>query len=180
MDLIEHTFTIQWVGPMNYEEYKSYIRNQETLSSDLFNLYYFEARKDGRCNWSKYVGIHKQNDGIDKRLNTSHEHLGTFIKAEAKHMRIWIGSFANIKDQKTENVDIVETLLIKAYPSLLNVKKKRSLPQNSICIINTYYTTSEDVVKKKSDKPSVFDDVLIYLEESECFMPGNLTKMRGL
>ena len=95
-------------------------------------------------------------------------------------MRIWIGSFANIKDQKTENVDIVETLLIKAYPSLLNVKKKRSLPQNSICIINTYYTTSEDVVKKKSDKPSVFDDVLIYLEESECFMHGNLTKMRGL
>lgn len=29
MDLIEHTYTIQWVGPMDYEEYREYLRNQE-------------------------------------------------------------------------------------------------------------------------------------------------------
>ena len=32
MDLIEHTYTIQWVGPMDYEEYREYLRNQEYLS----------------------------------------------------------------------------------------------------------------------------------------------------
>lgn len=31
MDLIEHTYTIQWVGPMDYEEYREYLRNQESL-----------------------------------------------------------------------------------------------------------------------------------------------------
>lgn len=33
MDLIEHTYTIQWVGPMDYEEYREYLRNQESLIS---------------------------------------------------------------------------------------------------------------------------------------------------
>ena len=46
MDYIEHTYTIQWVGPMNYEEYKEYINNPDTLDPNLFNLYYFEARQD--------------------------------------------------------------------------------------------------------------------------------------
>lgn len=31
MDLIEHTYTIQWVGPMDYEEYREYLRNQEYI-----------------------------------------------------------------------------------------------------------------------------------------------------
>ena len=140
MDLIEHTYTIQWVGPMDYEEYREYLRNQETLDSAYFNLYYFEARKDARYRWSTYVGIHKNNDGIDKRVNTSHEHLGPFIKDEAKEIKIWIGSFANPKDQKPENVDIVETLFIKAYNDRLteNTMKKSSIPSSSICVTKSY------------------------------------------
>ena len=31
MDLIEHTYTIQWVGPMDYEEYREYLRNQDLI-----------------------------------------------------------------------------------------------------------------------------------------------------
>lgn len=33
MDLIEHTYTIQWVGPMDYEEYREYLRNQEIIKN---------------------------------------------------------------------------------------------------------------------------------------------------
>lgn len=33
MDLIEHTYTIQWVGPMDYEEYREYLRNQELIQN---------------------------------------------------------------------------------------------------------------------------------------------------
>lgn len=181
MDLIEHTYTIQWVGPMDYEEYREYLRNQETLDSAYFNLYYFEARKDARYRWSTYIGIHKTNDGIDKRVNTSHEHLGPFIKEEAKDIKIWIGSFAKTRDQKPENVDIVETLFIKAYNDKLteNTMKKSLRPPSSICVINSYYNSIDEPVTRKADKPIVFDDVLIYLEESDSFMHGNLSKMKG-
>ena len=181
MDLIEHTYTIQWVGPMNYDEYKSYNRDKETLSPNMFNLYYFEVRKDKRNKWRTYIGIHKQNDGINKRVNRKHEHLGKFVKNEAKEIRIWIGSFAKDKDQKPENIDIVETLFIKAYHEKLteNSKKKNSIPISSVCVINSYYNTIDEPIKTKLDKPFVFDDVLIYLEESNSFMHGNLTKMKG-
>lgn len=181
MDIIEHTYTIQWVGPMNYDEYKKYNRSKDTLSPDMFNLYYFEVRQDKRYKWQTYIGIHKENDGINKRLDTQHEHLGPFIKSEAKDIRIWIGSFANGKDQRRDNIDIVETLFIKAYHDkfTINDRKKQKLPDCSVCVINTYYNTKEDPIKIKSDKPLVFDDVLIYLDESNSFMHGNLTKMKG-
>ena len=114
-------------------------------------------------------------------MNTSHEHLGPFIKDEAKEIKIWIGSFANPKDQKPENVDIVETLFIKAYNDRLteNTMKKCSIPSSSICVINSYYNSIDEPVTRKADKPMVFDDVLIYLEESDSFMHGNLSKMKG-
>lgn len=181
MDYIKHTYTIQWVGPMNYDEYRKYIRDEETLDPGMFNLYYFEARQDKRHKWHTYIGIHKQNDGINKRVNLSHEHLSPFIKNGAKELRIWIGSFANPRDQKDINIDIVETLFIKAYHERLteNEKKKGALPKSSVCVINSYYNTNEEKIRNKCDKPMSFDDVLIYLDESNCFMHGNLAKMKG-
>lgn len=38
MDLIEHTYTIQWVGPMDYEEYREYLRNQELPNTLIHGL----------------------------------------------------------------------------------------------------------------------------------------------
>ena len=69
MEEIKHTYTIQWVGPLTYDEYKGYVKGTDTIAPSYFNFYYFEARKDARCRWHRYVGIHKQNDGIEKRLN---------------------------------------------------------------------------------------------------------------
>ena len=88
MEEIKHTYTIQWVGPLSYEDYKDYLKSEETISPGLFSIYYFEARIDGRYRKRRYLGIHKKNDGIDKRLNKSHEHLGQFVAA--KELSIWI------------------------------------------------------------------------------------------
>ena len=41
MDLIEHTYTIQWVGPMDYEEYREYLRNQDILIFTSLSKYFF-------------------------------------------------------------------------------------------------------------------------------------------
>ena len=81
MEDIKHTYTIQWVGPLTYDEYKEYVKGTNTIASGYFNFYYFEARKDARCRWRRYVGIHKQNDGIEKRLNTNTNILLSFLTA---------------------------------------------------------------------------------------------------
>ena len=45
MEDIKHTYTIQWVGPLSYEEYRAYIKRDDTIMSGYFNFYYFEAQK---------------------------------------------------------------------------------------------------------------------------------------
>lgn len=45
MEDIKHTYTIQWVGPLTYDEYKEYVKGTDTIASGYFNFYYFEARK---------------------------------------------------------------------------------------------------------------------------------------
>ena len=65
MEVIEHTYTIQWVGPMDFDDYQEYINREDNLNSGLFNFYYYEATKYGKPH--RYIGIHKKNDGIEKR-----------------------------------------------------------------------------------------------------------------
>ena len=58
---------------LTYDEYKEYVKGTDTIAPGYFNVYNFEDRKDAQCRWRCYVGIHKQNNGIEKRLNTRHE-----------------------------------------------------------------------------------------------------------
>ena len=162
MEEIKHTYTIQWVGPLSYEDYKDYLKSEETISPGLFSIYYFEARIDG----------------IDKRLNKSHEHLSQFIAA--KELSIWIGSFSHYNNQKEDNIDIVETLFIQAYKDLLteNEKKKKSLPSESVCIINLWFDKKDHLKKYAKKTPEIFSDVLVYYHEDNIFMKGKLSKMR--
>lgn len=177
MQEIKHTYTVQWVGPFTYEKYRQYIKNEETISSEFFNFYYFEAVIDGRYKKRRYLGIHKNNDGIDKRLNTSHEHLKKFLNA--KDLKIWIGSFSNEDNQHEENIDIVETLLIRAYKDALteNTKKKKSLPQESICIINMWFNHNDQLQVYAKSKSDIFNDVLIFYDEKRLFLKGDLSKL---
>lgn len=177
MEDIKHTYTIQWVGPLTYDEYKEYVKGANTIAPGYFNFYYFEARKDARySHWYRYVGIHKQNDGIEKRLNTRHEHFSKFL--DYKDMRIWIGSFADTKNQKAERINMVETLLIQAYKNMLteNKSKKCSLPSCSVCIINMWFDKNERLKNYKIDRPC-FDDVILYYHEDKIFKRGNLSRV---
>lgn len=174
METIKHTYTIQWVGPFDsYEAYRDYLKNSE-IGSDYFNIYYFQARQDARYNWHRYVGIHTVNDGIEKRLNKSHSHLREFL--DCKELKIWIGRLADEKQQKPENVDVIETLLIQAYADDMteNTMKTKSLPPCSVCVINMWFDLDNKLKKCKVDRP--FDDVIMYYNEEQIFKRGNLTK----
>lgn len=176
MEDIKHTYTIQWVGPLTYNEYKEYVKGTDTIDPCYFNFYYFETRQDARYRWHRYVGIHKRNDGIDKRLNTSHEHFSEFL--DYKEMKIWIGSFADAKNQKAERIEMVETLLVQAYKNMLteNERKKMSLPSCSVCIINMWFDKNEKLKTYKIEKPC-FDDVVLYYHEDNIFKRGNLSRV---
>ena len=176
MEDIKHTYTIQWVGPLTYDEYKEYVKGTDTIAPSYFNFYYFEARKDARCRWRRYVGIHKENDGINYRLNARHEHFREFI--DCKDIRIWIGSFADEKNQKESKIELVETLLIQAYGKELteNKRKKVCLPSESVCLINLWFDKNERLKVYNIDRPC-FDDVVLYYGEEQMFKRGNLSRV---
>lgn len=176
MEDIKHTYTIQWVGPLTYDEYKEYVKDCDTLDSGYFNFYYFEARPDARCKWHRYVGIHKENDGINYRLNARHEHFREFM--DCNDIRIWIGSFADAKNQKESKIELVETLLIQAYGKELteNKRKKVCLPSESVCLINLWFDKNERLKVYNIDRPC-FDDVVLYYGEEQMFKRGNLSRV---
>ena len=37
MEDIKHTYTIQWVGPLTYDEYKEYVKGTDTIVGMLVN-----------------------------------------------------------------------------------------------------------------------------------------------
>lgn len=176
MESIRHTYTVQWVGPFcSYRDYRAYISDAHTIRSDYFNIYYFEARQDRRYKWNRYVGIHKANDGIEKRLNASHGHLKKFL--DCRELHIWIGSIADEKLQKPANIDVIETLLIRAYTDEFlteNTMKTKSAPPCSVCLINMWFDQNEEMRNYRIARP--FDDVIIYYHKDNIFKHGNLSR----
>lgn len=177
MEDIEHTYTIQWVGPLTYKEFREYIKRDDTIMSGYYNFYYFEAQQDKRYKWHRYMGIRKKNDGIEKRLNTQHEHFREF--KDCNEVRIWIGSLANPKHQKDKNIDLIETLFIRAYSAMLteNKDKKQKEIDSSICVINMWFNKNDEMQTYRVERPC-FDDVILYYHEKDLFKRGNLSRVR--
>ena len=178
MDTINRTFTIQWVGPFHSEkELKDYKKDDETNGLDCFNFYYFEAKYRDNANWKRYLGIHKQNDGVDKRLNGSHEHFGKYVNY--KYLNIWIGAFGNESDQNPTNSEIVETLFIRTLRENLveNKRKKKNWPKESICVVNLWYDTHENVRLNRRNTIPFMDDVIVFDQEGSRLLHGKLSSI---
>jgi hypothetical protein len=173
MEDIKKTFTIQWVGPFSsLQELQTYTEDNTTCDSGLFNFYYFVGKRKEK--WSRsgaaYFGIHHNDDGIMNRLKAQHEHLAQF--REDENLKIWIGSFADVRNQTYPNIEDVETVFIRAYKDLLtDNKRKKSLPlsniKESVCIINLWYKPDEQPWKRKPLSVKGIDDVLICEVDSQ-------------
>lgn len=173
MQDITKTFTIQWVGPFrNLQKMNEYLKDASTCDKSLFNFYYFSGNKKGSGHSTqklyRYFGIHKKSHGIEKRLNNYHEHYQKFHENE--NMRIWIGSFANAKDQTESNIEDAETLFISTYGQNVfteNHKKVNANIEESICIINLFYKKNEQPWFRKPAEIRFMDDVLIHETEEK-------------
>lgn len=123
----------------------------------------------------RYFGLHKANTPITARVNATHETLSKF-----REYKLWLGTFSDSSHQTADNIEEVETLFISTYASQLseNVKKIKSSPADSICIINLWYKLDETRWKIKKDEMKIFDDVLIYEKESDTYSVGSLKLVR--
>ena len=177
MECINKSFTIQWLGPFDkLDVLKDYFKGENGLDKGLFNFYYFEARKTIRSKPCCYFGIHKKNDGITKRLTKSHSHYKD-VK-DFKYVNIWIGSLGRKKDQTIANVDLVETLFIRAYKDIVseNDRKKKSLPAENVTVINYWYDEGNHLKHRKKNETCGFHDVICYVEKE--FHKGNLSRKK--
>ena len=92
-------------------------------------------------------------------------------------MHIWIGSIADEKQQKPANIDVIETLLIRAYTDEFlteNSMKTKSGPPCSVCLINMWFDQNEEMKTYRIARP--FDDVIIYYHKDNIFKHGNLSR----
>lgn len=184
---IIHSYTIQWVGPFTSDEHlKEYCKegekkNNKVAHPGLFSFYYFSGNKKWqRDRYFEYFGKHSKSDSIKKRLNKSHEHFKKFH--ENDNLEIWIGSFANKKNQKDDIIDFVETIFINQYKIRLNDnEKKKAKPfvkaiQESFVIVNLWYDTNEKPYRGRSLVP--FDDVITYESDDKRLLTGTLHKKK--
>ena len=100
------------------------------------------------------------------------DHFREFM--DCKDIRIWIGSFADAKNQKESKIELVETLLIQAYGKELteNKRKKVGLPRESVCLINLWFDKNERLKVYNIDRPC-FDDVVMF-EKPRGIVPGKV------
>jgi hypothetical protein len=183
MEEINHTYTIQWVGPFNtYNALKDYVkrgRNNEVAHSSLFSFYYFEGNKK----WQKekifkYFGKHEKDNGIQHRLNKMHEHFRNYHENE--NLSIWIGALSTPNVQKPEIIDYIESVFINRYKNDLNdnsMKKARPLCDflnDSIVIVNLWYGIDERPYRGRSIVP--FEDVIVYESDIQRLLSGTLHK----
>lgn len=179
MEFVNHTFLIQWTGPLSYTDFLRYVRNPDTACPEWFNFYCFESRQDARCKWHRYFGVHFGNDGINKRVNAGHNKIKKY--KDQRDFKIWIGSLSDLKAQTEDNVDLIETLFIRAYRDILdeNKRKKKRLPKESVSVINQWFDKEDTLKKYRREKPDFIDDVLLYYDEEGVFFKGaTLRKMK--
>ena len=172
MQDITKTFTIQWVGPFrNLQKMNEYLKDASTCDKSLFNFTISPATKKVRAfnpKSSTVISEYIKSHGIEKRLNNYHEHYQKFHENE--NMRIWIGSFANAKDQTESNIEDAETLFISTYGQNVfteNHKKVNANIEESICIINLFYKKNEQPWFRKPAEIRFMDDVLIHETEEK-------------
>ena len=178
METINHTFTIQWVGPFDsIESLEKYKKNDKTIDLGYFNFYCFEVGYRENSKLRSYLGVHHKADGIDKRLNDRHEHYSQFKKY--KNKKIWIGSFGNDKDQTDKNIEILETLYIRTYRRELteNDRKKKATIPESICVINLWYNQVDLIRRNRRNTIQFMDDVIVYDAENRRILKGQLASI---
>jgi hypothetical protein len=114
----------------------------------------------------------KQSVGM--RMRNHDHHIHDFENKQTEFLQIWIGTIANIKP-KEHDVRICENIITSELANItigeknLENRTNKKPPINNVYIINEWWKTNEDEVKKRSRSsvPDVIPDVLAYYGQTQ-------------
>ena len=167
MQIID-TYLIKWYGPFgSKEELKAW----EDERPEVFNLYVFQARRK-REKDKYYCGMtFKQSVGT--RMRNHDHHIHDFENEQTEFLQIWIGTIANIKAKEhdvrvCENIITSELAYIGVGVERLENSTNRNPPINDIYVVNEWWKTNDDEIKRKSrdSVPAVIPEVMAYYSET--------------
>ena len=163
------TYLIEWYGPFfSKEELKKW----EDTRSDKFNLYVFQAKQTGKSD--KYYCGMTIRQTVGKRLKNHDHHIHDYENRQNVILQIWIGTIANVK-AKEHDVRICENIITSELAKItigeknLENRTNKKPPINNVYIINEWWKTNEDEVKKisRGSVPDVISDVLAYYGQTQ-------------
>jgi hypothetical protein len=109
---------IQWIGPfLNLNELKKW--EKESSISQEFCLYLLSGKEYRKRYTSLYCGKTEM-----EILSTRFKNHKKYELIKDRDFKIWVGRFSFNKNAVSENIDIVETLIITHWQPNLNETKK--------------------------------------------------------
>ncbi len=140
--------------------------------SDKFNLYVFQAKQTGKSD--KYYCGMTIRQTVGKRLKNHDHHIHDYENRQNVILQIWIGTIANVK-AKEHDVRICENIITSELANItigeknLENRTNKKPPINNVYIINEWWKTNGDEVKKRSrgSVPDVIPDVLEYYGQTQ-------------
>ena len=174
------TFLIKWYGPFSsVEELKEWEDNRK----EVFNLYAFQAKQNKK---SKYYCGMAFRQTIGQRLKNTNHHIREFENKGKTVLQIWIGTIANIK-AKEADVRICENIITSQLASIsvgekdLENKNKKKPPLNDVYIINEWWKTNDEEIKKRirGSVPAIILEVMAYYSETRSLYGINNLKHIG-
>lgn len=163
------TYLIKWYGPFASKEE---LKKWEDKRPEVFNLYVFQARR--KCEKDKYYCGMTFKQSVGMRMRNHDHHIHDFENKQTEFLQIWIGTIANIKP-KEHDVRICENIITSELANItigeknLENRTNKKPPINNVYIINEWWKTNEDEVKKRSRSsvPDVIPDVLAYYGQTQ-------------
>lgn len=167
--MLSDTYLIRWYGPFSSKEE---LKEWEEDRSEVFNLYVFQAKQIGKRD-KYYCGMtFKQTVG--KRLTNHDHHIHDFENKRNVVLQIWIGTIANVKANEydirvCENIITSELANIGIGEKDLENRTNKKPPLNNVYIINEWWKTNDDEIKKKTlgSVPGVIPEVMAYYEQTQ-------------
>lgn len=162
------TYLIKWYGPFASKEE---LKKWEDERPEVFNLYVFQARKKGKKD--KYYCGMTFKQSVGKRMRNHDHHIHDFENEQTEFLQIWIGTIANIKAKEhdvrvCENMITSELAYIGVGVELLENSTNRNPPINDIYMVNEWWKTNDNEIKRKSrdSVPAVIPEVMAYYSET--------------
>ena len=178
---IINTYLIQWYGPFfSIDE----LNKWENCHSDVFNLYAFQAKLTNGSN--KYYCGMTIKQTVGRRLKNHDHHIHNFENDKTEVLHIWIGTIANIKAKKVD-VQVCENIITSELASIgvgqrnLENQTNKKPPINNVYIINEWWKTSGEEIKKKTcgSIPAIIPEVMVYYSETNALYGRSRLKYIG-